>query len=364
VLTSNTVQLKKTALYEVHKKLGAKIVPFAGFEMPLYYTSLTEEHLCVRKAVGVFDVSHMGEFEILGEKALELVQKVTINNAAKLEMYQAQYSAMCTPKGGIIDDILVYHFPEHYFMVVNAANIEKDFNWIKEYPIRGAEIRNISDQTTLLAVQGPKSLDTLQKLTDLNLSAIPYYRFSEGTVAGVSLMISRTGYTGELGFELFTPQEHSISVWEKIMDAGKEYGIKPIGLGARDSLRMEKAYLLYGTDMTEDNNPFEAGLGWITKLKKRDFIGRNRLAEIHSKPLERRFTGFVVKERGIPRKGYKLYKDGISIGEVTSGIFSPSRQEGIGLGYVSSQYAKAGTDIQVEIREKYVPAEIVKTPFV
>jgi len=359
-----TEQIKKGQLHNVHKKFGAKMVPYAGFEMPVSFSGMTIEHLAVRRSVGLFDVSHMGEFKFNGEGAYRMLQHITINDVSKLEIYQAQYSAMCNDSGGIIDDILLYRFPEYYLMVVNALNTKKDFNWINNHKQPETEILDVSDSLSLFAVQGPRSLDTLQKVMDLNLSAISYYRFAEGKAAGVSIMISYTGYTGELGFELYFPKEHSETLWHAIMEAGKEFEIQPVGLGARDSLRLEKAYCLYGNDITKDTNPFEAGLGWITKLKKGDFIGSESLKRIHSQPVERKLAGFVMREKGIPRSGYDLYKDERLIGKVTSGIFSPLMQKGIGMGYVKREFADTGTIIQVDIRNKYISAEIVSVPFI
>lgn len=359
-----TEQLKKVELHSVHKEFGAKIVTYAGFEMPLSFSGMTIEHLAVRKSVGLFDVSHMGEFKFYGEGAFRTLQHITINDVSRLEIYQAQYSAMCDDSGGIIDDILLYRFPEHYLMVVNAANTKKDFNWINNHKQPETEFLDISDSLSLLAVQGPRSIETLQKIVDINLSAISYYRFAEGKAAGVSIMISYTGYTGELGFELCFPREYSETLWYAIMEAGKEFEIKPVGLGARDSLRLEKAYRLYGNDITRDTNPFEAGLGWITKLKKGDFIGSDSLKRIQSQPVDRKLAGFVIHEKGIPRSGYNLFKDERLIGKVTSGIFSPLMQKGIGMGYVKREFAGTGTIIQVGIRNKYVSAEIISVPFI
>jgi len=355
---------KKTALYDVHKNLGAKIVDFAGYYMPVFYTSIIEEHLKVRSSVGVFDVSHMGEIDFLGDKALDYIQKLTINDASKLDVYQIQYSAMCYPDGGIVDDLLVYRFPDKYMMVVNAANLDKDYKWIVDNKIEGAETKNISDDITLLAVQGPKSLDTLQKLTDINLSDMKYYWFTEGKLAGVDMMISRTGYTGELGFELGLPREHSETVWNKVFEAGKEFDIAPIGLGARDTLRLEKKMALYGNDIDQTTNPIEAGLGWITKPDKGDFIGKEAILKVKEEGIKRKLVAFVIEGKAFPRHGYKIYKNDTVIGHVTSGTVSPSLQKGIGLGYVPKEHSKVGEKILIGIRKDKVQAEIIKPPFI
>lgn len=356
--------LKKTALYDVHAKMGAKIVEFAGFYMPVVYSSIIEEHLCVRSTVGVFDVSHMGEFRITGEKALDLIQKVTLNDASKLEVGQVQYSAMCYPDGGIIDDLLVYRFGDHYMIVVNASNTDKDFAWIEEHMIDGVDFKNMTDEITLIAVQGPQSMELLQKLTSFNLSSLKFYRAAEGTLADSPTIISRTGYTGELGFELYMTIEHSEHVWNSIFEKGRQYNIKPIGLGARDTLRLEKKMCLYGNDITKDTNPIEAGLGWITKLDKGDFIGSSAIAKIKERGPDRKLVGFEIIGKGIPRHGYEIAKDGAVIGEVTSGTFSPSLSKGIGLGYVATEHAKIGTELSIITRGKEVPAVIIKPPFV
>jgi len=355
---------KKTALYDVHKNLGAKIVDFAGYYMPVFYTSIIEEHLKVRSSVGVFDVSHMGEIDFLGDKALDYIQKLTINDASKLDVYQIQYSAMCYPDGGIVDDLLVYRFPDKYMMIVNAANLDKDYKWIVDNKIEGAETKNISDDITLLAVQGPKSLDTLQKLTDINLSDMKYYWFTEGKLAGVDMMISRTGYTGELGFELGLPREHSETVWNKVFEAGKEFDIAPIGLGARDTLRLEKKMALYGNDIDQTTNPIEAGLGWITKPDKGDFIGKEAILKVKEEGIKRKLVAFVIEGKAFPRHGYKIYKNDTVIGHVTSGTVSPSLQKGIGLGYVPKEHSRVGEKILIGIRKDKVQAEIIKPPFI
>jgi len=356
--------IKKTALYDVHTKMGAKIVEFAGFYMPVVYSSIIDEHLCVRSTVGVFDVSHMGEFRITGEKALDLIQKVTLNDASKLEVGQVQYSAMCYPDGGLVDDLLVYRFSNYYMIVVNASNTDKDFAWIEEHMIDDVDFKNISDDVTLIAVQGPRSMELLQKLTSFDLSSLNYYRVTSGVLADAPMIISKTGYTGELGFELYMALEYSEHVWNSIFEKGESFGVKPIGLGARDTLRLEKKMCLYGNDITKDTNPIEAGLGWITKLDKGDFIGSGAIAKIKEHGPDRKLVGFEVALKGIPRHGYEIAKEGSVIGEVTSGTFSPSLSKGIGLGYVATEHAKIGTELSIIIRGKEVPALIIKPPFV
>ncbi len=360
--------MKRTAFTPIHQRLGAKIVEFAGFEMPVLYSSIIEEHRAVRGSVGMFDVSHMGEFEIRGSDALALVQRVTTNDASKLAFGKAQYSAMCYPEGGIVDDLLVYRFENHFMFVVNASNIAKDFEWIMSN--RGtlsAEVVDRSDATSLLAVQGPKSLETLRKLTQADLSAIPYYGFMRAEVAGVPMVVSRTGYTGELGFEIYFPSAPATgeSVWNAVMAAGAEFDIKPVGLGARDTLRLEMGFCLYGNDIDRTTNPLEAGLGWITKFDKGEFIGRETLASVRQSGVKRKLVGFTVREeRAVPRHGYEIRKDGTVLGHVTSGTVSPSMEIGIGLGYVPVDAAQPGSSLSIAIRAKEVSAEVVKLPFI
>ena len=354
---------KETALFDVHKKLGAKIVEFGGFLMPIQYSGIIKEHKRVRTTVGIFDVSHMGEFIFNGPKALDFLNYITVNNVAKLVDYQAQYSAMCYDDGGIVDDLLVYRYPDHFMMVVNASNTEKDWNWIVQHKQEGVEMENISDSITLLAVQGKKSLTTLQKLTDVDLSTIKFYHFTEGVLADVPMTISRTGYTGELGFELYFDQKHAAQVWDAVMQAGKEFDIEPIGLGARDTLRLEMKYCLYGNDIDETTNPLEADLGWITKLNKSDFIGRDALLKAREEGIKRKLIGFKMNARAFPRHGYKIFKNGKEIGHVTSGTVSPMLNIGIGMGYVSADHAAIGNSIEIEIRGKMEPAAICETPF-
>ena len=354
---------KKTGLYDIHKKLGAKIVPFAGYWMPIQYTSITAEHLRVRNTVGMFDVSHMGEFVIRGAGALEYLEKITINRVSKLEVNQVQYSAMCYPDGGIVDDLLVYRMSDHYMVVVNASNLLKDFEWMKQNLIHDASIENISDDFTLLAVQGRNAEAVLQKLTATNLSDIKYYWFAEGKISGIDGYIFRTGYTGEDGFEIGIPTQYSEQVWNTVLEAGEGFDIEPVGLGARDSLRLEMKYCLYGNDIDKTTNPLEAGLGWITKLKKGEFIGRDAIMKVREQGLTRKLIGFEVAGKAIPRQGYDLTKDGAKVGYVTSGMFSPCLEKGIGIGYVKTELADVGSTFDVVIRVNNVPATVVETPF-
>lgn len=354
---------KKTALYEVHQKLGAKIVEFGGYLMPVQYKGIIEEHKRVRNSVGIFDVSHMGEFLIKGEKAQEYLQKMTLNDVTKLVDNRAQYSGMCYENGGMVDDLVIERFHDHYMVIVNASNREKDFRWMKQHVIPEVELTDISDDFSLFAVQGRNAETTLQKLTDLNLSEIKYYWFREGKIAGVDAVISRTGYTGEDGFEVGIDARQSIDVWEAILEAGQEFEIAPIGLGARDTLRLEMKYCLYGNDIDETTNPIEAGLGWITKLDKGDFIGRDAIIRAMEQGITRRLVGFELKDRAFPRHGYKIMKDGKEIGHVTSGTFSPSLDKGIGIGYINKPFNQVDTLITISIRGRDVPAQVVKTPF-
>lgn len=359
--------MKRTVFYDIHKQLGAKLIEFGGFEMPVQYTSIIEEHKCVRNTVGVFDVSHMGEFFIKGPDALALVQKVTTNDASKLTSGKAQYSAMCYPDGGIVDDLLVYRDDKHFMLVVNASNIKKDFEWIQSnIGSLNVEVIDASDETALLAVQGPKSLETLQKLTKVILSEIPYYSFVHGQIAEIDCVISRTGYTGEIGFELYfkATSGNAEKMWNAIFEAGKTFGIKPIGLGARDTLRLEMGFCLYGNDIDQTTNPLEAGLGWITKFDKGDFIAKDVLLKVKQEGVKRKLVGLSLLEKAIPRHGYEIRSNGNSVGTVTSGMMSPILEKGVGMGYISTHYAAVGTTVDIGIREKSVKAEIVKVPFI
>jgi aminomethyltransferase len=357
--------LKRTPFYNLHEALGAKIVEFAGFEMPVQYSSIIEEHLAVRRSVGVFDVTHMGEFYVRGKSALAFLQKVTINDVARLKPGRVQYSAMCYEDGGIIDDLLIYRMENQYMLVVNAANLQKDFNWLQSQKFGDVELENVSDTIALLAVQGPQSLATLQKLTKEDLSKVEYYAFTRGILDGISMIISRTGYTGELGFELYfnAEIETAKNVWNAIFDAGNEFGIQPIGLGARDTLRLEMGFCLYGNDIDQTTNPLEAGLGWITKLNKKEFNGRNAILKAREEGWNRKLVGFTLPDRTLARHGYEITYNGSVIGQVTSGTFSPLLKKCIGMGYVSAEFASAGTIVSVRVRGKEIPATIVGMPF-
>jgi aminomethyltransferase len=360
--------MKVTALNQIHKKAGARMVEFAGYEMPLEYNGIRDEHLTVRNAVGVFDVSHMGEFWVKGPFATELLNRVSSNDPASLRPGQAQYTCFPNGRGGIVDDFLVYQVtPEKYLLVVNASNIEKDWRWINRQNEFGAELENASEQVSQLAVQGPFAEKTLQKLTDVNLQEIKYYHFVFGRIAGIAdVIISATGYTGAGGFELYCRNDQTEKLWNAVFKAGDEFGIKPVGLGARDTLRLEMGYCLYGNDIDDTTSPIEAGLGWITKFtNNRRFIDRDFLLMQKNEGVNRRLRGFTLLEKGIPRHGYELVdSSGITIGRVTSGTMSPVLNKGIGLGYVSREYAAFGTVIYVRIRNKSVPAEVVKLPFI
>jgi aminomethyltransferase len=360
-----TTELKNVALVDIHTKLGAKMVPFAGYLMPVSYSGLNEEHLTVRNAVGVFDVSHMGEFILKGEHALDLIQRVTSNDAAVLEDGKIQYTCLPNEKGGIVDDLLVYRIDaKTYMLVVNASNIEKDWNWIQKYNTKNVEMHNISDKTSLLAVQGPKAILALQKLTDINLSEIPYYTFKKGKFNGFdNVVISNTGYTGAGGFEIYFENEVAVQMWEGIFKAGAEYGIKPIGLGARDTLRLEMGFCLYGNDIDDTTSPIEAGLGWITKFTK-EFTNKAAIAEQKEKGVSRKLVGFEMVERGIPRHDYEIADaSGKVVGKVTSGTQSPSLNKAIGLGYVPLALSKPESEIFIIIRDKPIKAKVVKIPF-
>jgi aminomethyltransferase len=357
--------MKNTALTSIHIQLGAKMVPFAGYNMPVQYAGINVEHDTVRKAVGVFDVSHMGEFILKGEGALDLIQRVTSNDASKLVDGKVQYSCLPNEDGGIVDDLLVYRIDEKsYMLVVNASNIEKDWNWIQKFNTKNVEMHNISDKTSLLAVQGPKATETLQKLTDINLSEMEYYSFKKGVFAGVeNVLISATGYTGAGGYEVYFENEHAEKIWNAIFEAGAEHDIKPIGLGARDTLRLEMGFCLYGNDINDHTSPIEAGLGWITKFSK-EFTNSKNLQAQKEAGVTRKLVGFEMIERGIPRHDYKIVDvDGAEIGIVTSGTQSPSLQKAIGMGYVKTELAKEGTEIYILIRDQKVKAKIVKYPF-
>ncbi|MEN2282771.1 glycine cleavage system aminomethyltransferase GcvT [Algoriphagus sp. SE2] len=357
-------QIKKIQLNDLHTALGGKMVPFAGYNMPVRYSSDNEEHLCVRNGVGVFDVSHMGEFMVEGPEALNLIQKVTSNDASKLVDGQAQYSCFPNETGGIVDDLIVYKFSDQkYMLVVNASNIDKDWAWVNKHNSMGAKLTNISDEISLFAVQGPKAIEAVQSLTSVNLSEVKFYHFTVGEFAGVKdVIISGTGYTGAGGFEIYVKNKDAEKVWKAIFEAGKDFDIKPIGLGARDTLRLEMGYCLYGNDITDTTSPLEAGLGWITKFTK-DFINSEALKAQKEAGVSRKLVGFVMQERGIPRGHYPILDgSGKVIGEVTSGTQSPSMGVGIGLGYVKTEFAKPGSEIYIQVRNKSLKAVVEKLP--
>ena len=361
-----TVTLKTVVLNDTHQQLGAKMVPFAGYNMPVRYSSDLDEHHTVRRAVGIFDVSHMGEFRVRGPQALALIQRVCSNDASKLSDGKAQYSCLPNTQGGIVDDLLVYKLAdEDYMLVVNASNIEKDWDWLQQHNTAGASLENISEQTSLFAVQGPKASAALQTLTATDLSSIPYYSFVQGELAGApDVIISATGYTGAGGFELYIPNEHAAQVWERVMAAGQPFGIKPIGLGARDTLRLEMGYCLYGNDIDDTTSPLEAGLAWITKFTK-PFINSEALKAQKEAGVSKKLVGFMMNGPGIPRGHYELMNAaGEKIGDVTSGTQSPSLSKGIGMGYVKAEYSAPGSEIFVQIRGKNLPATVAKLPLV
>jgi aminomethyltransferase len=354
-------ELKRTPLYEEHKRLGGKIVPFAGFEMPIQYPlGILGEHQAVRTKAGLFDVSHMGEVEVRGAGALDFLQHLMTNDASRIAVWQAQYTVVCNEQGGVIDDCIVYRFPDHYLVVVNASNQDRDLAWFRQHAV-GFDVTIVdrSDDTALLALQGPDAQSILAGLTDAAIDDIAYYHFSTGQVAGVDAVISRTGYTGEDGFELYLPSDRAVEVWRALLDRGAV----PIGLGARDSLRLEVGYMLHGNDMDDQRTPLEAGLGWVVKLDKGDFIGRSALVQQKEEGLKQRLIGVELKERGLPRRGYTVRHDGVDVGAFTSGGHSPMLEKGLGLAYIRADIAKNGTAVEVMIRDKPVAAQLVRPPF-
>ncbi len=357
--------MKNTALHEVHVALGAKMVPFAGYNMPVQYAGVNEEHICVREKLGVFDVSHMGEFYVRGAGALALIQKVCSNDASKLIEGKIQYACLPNQEGGIVDDLLVYRIgAEEYLLVVNASNIEKDWDWISSHNDTGAELENVSADISLLAVQGPKAAEALQSLTEVNLSEMGYYTFQRATFAGVEdVLISATGYTGAGGFELYMPNKDAQAIWDAVMKAGETYGIQPAGLAARDTLRLEMGFCLYGNDIDDTTSPLEAGMGWITKFTK-DFVNSDALLKQKQEGVKNKLVGFEMIDRGIPRKDYPIADASENIvGRVTSGTMSPSLKHAIGMGYVPAELASEGTEIKIAVRNKFLNARVVKTPF-
>ncbi|HPQ81268.1 MAG TPA: glycine cleavage system aminomethyltransferase GcvT [bacterium] len=357
---------QRTPLYEEHARLGAKIVDFAGWEMPVQYTGVMEEHLAVRKSAGLFDVSHMGQIEIAGPEAGALVQSLTTNDVTKMTDGRAQYSIFCNERGTVIDDIIVYRFSaERYIIVVNASNAAKDFAWVKEHERPGAKVSDLSGDFALIAFQGPRAAEILASLTDVDLSSIGTYYHRRGTVAGKGdIIIARTGYTGEDGFELFTSPDDAPAIWQALMETGRPHGILAAGLGSRDTLRLEMKYSLYGHEITEETNPLEAGLGWVVKLGTPDeFVGKTAIQKIKDAGLKRRLAGFRMTERGIPRQGYPIVIDGKEAGIVTSGTMSPSLGVAIGIGYVPSGEERIGNKISIDIRGQAREAVVVETPF-
>jgi len=357
--------MKNTALTHIHEALGAKMVPFAGYNMPVQYEGINIEHETVRNSVGVFDVSHMGEFYLKGKNALALIQKVTSNDASLLHDGKVQYSCMPNKDGGIVDDLLVYRIGnEEYMLVVNASNIEKDWNWISSHNTFGVEMINNSDEMSLLAIQGPDAAEAMQSLTKLDLFKMKYYNFEIGTFAGVeNVIVSATGYTGSGGFEIYFKNDNAEKIWNAVFKAGEKFGIKPIGLAARDTLRLEMGFCLYGNDINDTTSPIEAGLGWITKFTK-DFINSENLKKQKEEGIVNKLIAFEISDKGIPRHGYEIVNDkGEIIGEVTSGTMSPSLKKGIGMGYVPKELSKIGSEIFIQVRNKAIPAVVVKLPF-
>jgi len=352
----------KTPLYKKHVDLKGNMVSFGGYLLPTHYTSINHEHQIVRSKAGLFDVSHMGEFIVSGSDAELFLQKITINDLSNLKVGQAQYTAMCYEDGGIVDDFILYKFVGKYMLVVNSNNIKKDMEWLKKNKFGDVEISDISGDIGLLALQGPKSKDILQLLTEEDLGTLKFYNFSTGKIDGIEATISRTGYTGELGYELYIHSDHITDIWDKLLEVGKNHGINPVGLGCRDTLRLEMKYLLYGNDINEKTSPLEAGLGWITKLNKDHFIGKNTICNSQYK-ITKHLICIEMKEKSIPRKGYKIYSGEDLIGEITSGTMSPSLGKGIGLGYVSTPFENIGTELNIEIRGRKKKGTVVKAPF-
>jgi aminomethyltransferase len=353
---------KKTPLYEEHVEAGARMVPFGGYVMPLQYAGIIPEHRAVREKAGLFDLSHMGEFRVSGPGAVAAIDRLVTNDIAGLDVGQIRYTPMTYPDGGIVDDLLVYRFRHHLLLVVNAANIEKDFEWISSHLPVGVELRDESDETALIAIQGPSSQRILQSLTDSDLSQIAYYHFTEGQVAGVDSVISRTGYTGEDGFELYVAPSAARAVWKALRDAGSDAGLALVGLGARDTLRLESAYMLYGNDIDATTSPLEAGLGWTVKFGQEEFVGQDVIESQKASGPSRRLVQVEMLDRAIPRPRYMVWSDGEKIGELTSGTFSPTFGRGLGLGYVRPEYAKPGTELEIEVRGERHPARVVKKP--
>ena len=356
-------EVKKTPFHKYHVEAGAKMVPFAGYMMPIQYTGITDEHLAVRKSVGMFDLSHMGEFEISGPGALGFIQKMTTNDASQLQVGQIQYSIFCYDDGGIVDDLLVYRLPDKYMLVVNASNIQKDFDWLKSRLDKGVELKNISDQIGMLAIQGPHAQKVMALVTDYNLDSVPYYHFANMKVGKHSLLISRTGYTGEDGFEMYIPPHMCDDLWHACYEAGRKYDMKLIGLGARDSLRLEMKMSLYGNDIDKTTTPIEAGLAWVVNFDKGAFTGRNVLLKQKEEKPTRRLICLEMEGKVFPRHGYELVHEGKTVGHVTSGTFSPSLEKPVAMGYLPLSLTKIGSTVQVKVRDRLFPAVVVKPPF-
>ncbi len=356
-------KIKNTPFTRLNEQAGGKMVEFAGYNMPIQYRSINQEHLRVRQSVGLFDLSHMGEFFVKGDKALEFIQKMTTNDASTLKMYQVQYSSLPYPDGGLVDDLLVYRLPDQYLLVVNAANLDKDWAWLMEHKPAGVEMTNRSDDIGLLAIQGPKAEIVMAKLTTNDLSKMGYYEAATAKICGKETLFSRTGYTGEDGFEIYCDPSIAEELWNRTTDAGKPFDIEPIGLGARDSLRLEMRYMLYGNDIDKTTNPIEAGLGWICKPEKGEFVGRDAIVAMKQNKPKRKLQSLILKDKAIPRHGYPIFVGNENVGQVTSGCFSPSLEVGIALGYVGSQYGKVGETVDIGIRGKRYVAEVIKGAF-
>ena len=354
---------KKTPFYDLHLTHNAKMAEFAGYLMPIQYRGIVEEHKKVRSSVGIFDLSHMGEFLVKGKDSQPFLQKVTVNDVNKIQTWQVQYTCMCCPEGGIVDDLLIYRLPDYWMLVVNASNIEKDFAWLRQNRSGDLTLENVSDQTALLAIQGPQAERVLSKMTDYNLSQLKFYWAAQGKFDDEKILFSRTGYTGEDGFELYLSPAQAHRMWNQALQAGQEAEAEPIGLGARDSLRLEMKYMLYGNDIDKTTNPLEAGLGWIVKLDKGDFIGRDAILKVKQNGLTRRLVSFEMLEKAFPRQYYAITKAEAKIGEVTSGVFSPSLEKGIGLGYVPVGRSEVGSRFEIQSRDRFYPAVAVKPPF-
>lgn len=360
-----TAPLKLTPLTAIHERLGGRMVPFAGYRMPVQYSGIIPEHRAVRQSVGIFDLSHMGEFDVRGPGAIEFLERMTTNDVSALKIHQCQYTVMMNDTGGIVDDLLIYRRPEGAMLVVNAANIDKDFAWLKQHCPPGVQLTNHSDETALVAIQGPRAQDVVGRLIKHDLDSIPFYWAADTKYDGRPIVFSRTGYTGEDGFEIYLPNDLAVRFWEQAMEVGQAFGMLPIGLGARDTLRLEMKYALYGNDIDMTTSPIEAGLGWVVKENKPfEFVGKQHILDIKKSGPRRKLVAFVMDEKAIPRHGCEIRAGGAAIGTVTSGTHSPSLDKGIGMGYVAAEHSKVGTKLEIVIRDKGVPATVVKPPFV